>query len=1051
MTTALVTSDHPATKAIRRTVDRLSEVERIAQVGHWERNLATNQVVCSDEVLRICGVAPGAFRPSFDLFLELVHPDDRADVVTAVERAVREGAPYDIIHRVVARDGVERMVHERGTVYRDADGRPSRFVGTMHDITDRAQLARDIKSSAAMLAAILESTADGIMAFDPAGRLLHYNQQLIDMWGLHPAPRPYSDGRALRDRMIELVKDADAVRVRMAQMEADPRATALDRLELRDGRTFERFTCPTTSGGAVIGRVCSFRDVTPQVRVTSELKASEARLAGILKIAGEAIITIDAASRIVLFNQGAEKIFGYAAAEAVGQALEFLLPADARQVLQVADFPANAEGARSMASRTRPIRGRRKNGEEFPAEASITRLQLENEIYFTAILRDITERRRTEAALAESEQRLRQAVRAGQIGIFEHDHETGAIYWSPEARAIYGWTEEQVVTWDRLLQQIHPADRDRFVHAAITAHDPTGDGRFEIEYRAFDTRHALHWLSARSQTTFAGEGQARRPLCTTGAVADITARRRIEELREHNLSLMRATLEATGDGIAVVDREGRIVIYNQLAAEMWGFSAERPVPATVFEAWEQTRDKLIDPDRTFGEARRGLDQPHAPSRHLIHLKDGRIFERYSRPQMLDGEAIGRVLSYRDVTAMHRADEERARLEAQLRQAQKLEAVGTLAGGIAHDFNNILTGIIGYAQLAETHVRGGPTPVECVREITVAARRGAELVQQLLAFSRQQSSERTHVRLSDVVNETVRLVRALFPASIQLRVSLPPISPVILGNATQLQQVLLNLCTNARQAIGAKAGTIDVKLDTVTLDAGFAAMSRVLHAGAYARLLIADNGPGMSDAVKERIFEPFFTTKPPGKGSGLGLAAVHGILRDHEGVITVKSAPDAGAAFHLYFPLVDAPPPAPPATPKRLARGRGKRILLVDDESSLAKAFDHLLGAKGYKVSAYDDPLAAAARFRDAPGKFDAAVLDYAMPALNGLELARQLRTSRPDLPILLLTGHQEAIPETELKRVTVHGILSKPECVSTLPEQLAGIFAGRPSRRRPRR
>ena len=1050
MTAAEGMPTNSPTETIERSAERWGELERIARVGRWERSLATNKIVCSAEVLRICGVKPDTSAPSFSAFLELVHPDDRSAVLGAIERAVGQGAPYDVVHRIVARDGVERTVHERGVVHRNPDGQPGRIVGTMHDITDRTRMDRDLKCGAASLAAILESTADGIMALDLAGRLIHYNRQLVEMWRLDPAPTQYSDGHALRKRMVEMVKDAEAVRARLAQVEADPRGRALDRLELRDGRTFERFTCPAISGDVVMGRVCSFRDVTEQVRVTAALKASEARLAGILNIADEAIITIDAANRIVLFNQGAEKIFGYAAAEAIGRPLEMLLPAGARSAhrQQVASFATAQEGSRAMGPRALPIFGRRKSGEEFPAEASITKLQLPDAIYFTAILRDITERRLAQVALEESEQRLRQAVRAGEIGIFEHDHVGETIFWSPEARAIYGWAEGEAGTWERLLQQVHLEDRERFLSAARLAHDPAGDGRFEIEYRACDTRGQVHWLSARSQTTFLGEGASRRPLRTTGAVADITTRRRSEEARDHNLSLMRATLEATGDGIVVLDREGRIVIHNQLAAEMWGFSAERPVPATIFEAWEKTRDQLIEPDKIIADARELLAQPHAVAQAKIHLKDGRVFKRYSRPQLLDGKAIGRVLSYRDVTEVRRAEEERCRLEGQLRQAQKLEAVGTLAGGIAHDFNNILTGIMGFAQLAESReMRGGPTSAECIREIAVAARRAADLVQQLLAFSRQQPSERTAVCLPDIVNETVRLVRATTPASIQLQVSLPSTPVFVLGNGTQLQQVILNLCTNARQAIGDGHGTIQLKLDTIELDASSAARTNgQLHAGMYARLLVSDDGPGMTDAVKERIFEPFFTTKPPGKGSGLGLAAVHGIMRDHEGAISLTSSPGAGAAFYLYLPIVESPAPTASAGAAKCASCRGENVLLVDDEAALARVFGHLLTRIGYRLSSHDDPLAALTRFRTSPAEFDVAVLDYAMPAMNGLDLAQRLRALRPDLPILIITGHQDAIPSGELERVGIQGVLRTPECVSTLPQELARVFAARTPR-----
>ncbi|MBI5771069.1 MAG: PAS domain S-box protein [Verrucomicrobia bacterium] len=891
---------------------RLQEAERIALLGHWDHGFQDGRIVWSEEVFRIFGFEPGEIEPNLEAFYELVHPADRTRVHAAVDATLTQYVPFDLIHRIVRRDGTERVLHERATVSRTPAGDPVRMFGTVQDITEREQLHAALTQAAAALSATLDSTTDGIMAIDRGCRLLHHNHRLLEMWGFGlPAADP-ADGRALREQMFARMKDSSAARTRTAAIDADPNFVSHDRFELKDGRIFERLTRPQLNGTQVTGRVCSFRDVTGQVRSVAALKASEARLAGILTLAEEAIITIDGTGRMVLFNRGAERTFGYSAGEAIGQPLALLLPAQhaAAHAAHVAAFGAGTDVSRAMSGR-RPIEGRRKDGSLFPAEASISRLHLPEGVFFTAILRDITERRRIEAA------------------------------------------------------------------------------------------------------------------------------------RDHSLSRMQATLESTADGILVIDLEGRIMAHNRLAVQLWRLAEIVPFPATMFDAWQLVSHEVIDPDGVIAGVRRLMSEPMVERQDEIRFKDGRVYERYSRPQLLDGRPVGRVVSFRDVTAARRAKEAHARLEAQLRQAQKLEAVGTLAGGIAHDFNNILTGILGYAQLAEAAEPDGPTAKECAREIAIAARRASDLVRQLLTFSRLQPQDRAIVSLVAVVRDTVRLLRPVVPASIELRLVLPPDSPAVLANATQVQQVLLNLCTNARQAIGGRQGFIAIKVESREIDFDFAHAHPGLRAGRYAVLSVVDNGPGMTTAVVERIFEPFFTTKAPGDGSGLGLAAVHGIMRSHEGSVTVESAPGAGATFQLYFPALETLAPPAAAAASDVRRGQGEHILLVDDEEALTALGQQLLSHLGYRVTALSDPVVALSLFLESPGEFDAAVLDISMPALTGLELAAHLREVRPELPVVLVTGHPGATPQAELDRLGVAAVLEKPGTVDSVGVCLGQIFSGK--------
>ncbi|GIX49425.1 MAG: histidine kinase [Candidatus Tectimicrobiota bacterium] len=375
--------------------------------------------------------------------------------------------------------------------------------------------------------------------------------------------------------------------------------------------------------------------------------------------------------------------------------------------------------------------------------------------------------------------------------------------------------------------------------------------------------------------------------------------------------------------------------------------------------------------------------------------------------------------------------ERKRLEAQLLQAQKMEAIGTLAGGIAHDFNNILAAILGYAELALFDVPEG-SPLWCnVQEILTAGRRGRDLVRQILAFSRQRPPQRQPVRLRPLVQEALTLLRASLPSTVELRLRLEAEADTVLADPTQLQQVLMNLCTNAEHAMRPAGGVLEIGLDTVAVTPEFAAAHPPLRPGAHLRLRVRDSGCGMPPEVVSRIFDPFFTTKAPGEGTGMGLAVVHGIVTGHGGAITVESAPGQGTTFDVYLPPADPAPAAAAAAAEPLPQGRG-RILFVDDEPALAQLGQELLSHLGYQVTAYTSSREALAAFRAAPQDFDLVITDQTMPQLTGEALVQELRRLRPDLPIILCTGFSHTLSEAKVAALGLQGFLYKPLVASEL-------------------
>ena len=390
-----------------------------------------------------------------------------------------------------------------------------------------------------------------------------------------------------------------------------------------------------------------------------------------------------------------------------------------------------------------------------------------------------------------------------------------------------------------------------------------------------------------------------------------------------------------------------------------------------------------------------------------------------------------------------AQADRHSMERQLRQAQKMEAIGTLAGGIAHDFNNILSAMGGYTELARMDIGDDDAVLGHLAEVSKAGTRAAGLVRQILAFSRRQEQERRPLQLEGVVTEALKLLRATIPSSIEFDVRLVDV-PTVLADATQVHQTMMNLCTNAWHAMRDVPGRLVVRLEPFAVDADFAEAHPSLRSGSYARLAVGDTGHGMDAVTLSRIFEPFFTTKAPGSGTGLGLSVVHGIMQSHDGAVTVYSQPGEGTTFHLYFPAHAADGTGAPEVYSAVPRGHGERILFLDDEVVLAQMGAKMLERLGYAVTIATDAAEALEQFTARPGDFDALVTDLTMPGLLGTEVAGRVLGLRPDLPILLVTGYTATLTAATVKTLGIRALALKPLNLETLGRSVHEILSASP-------
>jgi PAS domain S-box-containing protein len=633
-----------------------------------------------------------------------------------------------------------------------------------------------------------------------------------------------------------------------------------------------------------------------------------------------------------------------------------------------------------------------------------------------------------DAALQASEQRLDLALDSGQMGVWDLDLIHDTAWRSLHHDRIFGY-ESMLSDWGRtiFLQHVVPDDREQVIHSFEEAFR-TGQLSIECQIARADQRQA--WIMAKGQVY---RDENAHPVRIMGTVIDITERKQAEEDLKESREKFRGLSEASFEAIFFSDK-GICIEQNRTAELMFGYSDSEALGRSGTQ-WIAPRDR----DLVIHNMLTGNEEPYEAT---ALRKDGTTFPALLRGRMMQykGKRI-RVTSLSDITERKQADAARAALETQLRESQKMEALGTLAGGVAHDFNNALAAILGNVELARQDVGPGHEALVSLEEIGKASRRAKDLVQQILAFGRRQTLERRPTSLALVVVETARLVRATLPAMVSLAVDCKVDTPAVLADAAQVKQILLNLCGNALQAVQdqARTGVIEIRLDAYNHAQGEARSD--LRPGRYACLTVRDNGPGMDEATRSRIFEPFFTTKSKGKGTGLGLSVVHGIVKAHEASIEVESTPGEGSTFRIYFPATEesVPEVTTPTPDTAPVHGKGKHILYVDDEEAIIFLMKRLLERQGYRVSGYIEPREALEAVRANPDRFDLAVTDYNMPGMSGLDVAIALRDIRADLPVVLASGYITEELRQKAPAAGVRELIYKPNTADDLCEAVARL------------
>jgi len=620
--------------------------------------------------------------------------------------------------------------------------------------------------------------------------------------------------------------------------------------------------------------------------------------------------------------------------------------------------------------------------------------------------------------LVENQERLR------TIADHTYDWEywmgpTGRLLWmSPSCEKTTGYTAEEFMKDPELIAGIvAPPDRDRFLdhQAAEMGPEPAKD----VDFRIIHKSGRIVWIDHHCVPIHRTDGSS---LGRRVSNRDITERKRMEQALKEGEEKFHALVDGAPDPI-FVEVDGRFVYLNTAALGLFGASGV---------------DQLL--------GRSVLDRYHPDFRASVRQRLEKVrTQKAPAPKLertclrLDGTPVAVESSGAPVTFEGRSGvmvflqdiSQRQQIEARLQQAQKMEAIGALAGGIAHDFNNILFPILGLSEILIEDLPEGSLERENVAEIIKAAQRAAGLTKQILSFSRQAEHKKIPIRIQQVLREVGKLVRATIPANIDIRQDIQTDCGPVLADPTNLHQVAMNLVTNAFHAVEQNGGIISVELQQTTLgEADTAGMS--LAPGAYARLIVSDNGCGIPEDRLPKIFDPYFTTKPQGKGTGLGLSVVYGIVKDHGGEIRVRSKVGQGTAFTIFLPIIpDSETSRPPVVPIVYPTG-SERILLVDDEEAVARMEKQMLERLGYRITTCTSSLDALKTFEADPTAFDLVITDMSMPGMTGDRMARQMMALKPGLPVILCTGFSEQISPQMAASIGINGFLMKPVLLSEL-------------------
>jgi PAS domain S-box-containing protein len=756
-----------------------------------------------------------------------------------------------------------------------------------------------------------------------------------------------------------------------------------------------------------------------QLRRTEEsLKKSEANYRELVQHANSIILRFDIQGCLTFFNDFAQSFFGFTGGDILGKNIvgTILPPTESSGrdlVAMIRDLTKNPGRYANNVNENIKRDGER-------VWVAWTNKPIRDEsgkiVEILGVGNDITERKRAEKAIVESEEKFRNIVNSSPMGVHLYQLESdGQLVFTganPAADHILGVDNSQFV--GKTIEQAFPllvgteiperyrkacTDGEPWQTEQINYEDENIKGAFEV--------HAFRTSSGMMAALF----------------FDITKRKQAEDALMESEERFRILFERAPDPFYINKLDGTFIDGNKAAEKLIGSKRAELIGTNFAEIGLLSDEDLPKALNILEKNQNG--EPTGPDEFKLYRKNSKpaYAEISTHPVTIRGEKLVLGIA-RDITDRKKAEEGRKKLEAQLRQAQKMEAIGTFAGGIAHDFNNILAAIVGYTELALAKISKDAPEHDDLQEIFHSGLRARDLVKQILTFSRQAELNRQPVQVNIVVKEALKFLRSSLPTSIDIRRNIQSDARV-LADPTQIHQVLMNLCANAKHAMRKTGGVLEVSLEEVQLSSDFVAAHPGAVAGPHLMLSVTDSGDGMPAEMLEKIFNPFFTTKGKKEGTGLGLAIVHGIVKSCDGFITVDSKPGHGSTFSVFLPVVELQGQPQAELKGPLPKGT-ERVLLVDDEKVLTDISKKMLERYGYQVTPRTSSVEALELFKAKPDQFDLVITDMTMPNMSGLELASEILKLQPKLPIILCTGFSESINPNRAEAAGLKGFMLKP-------------------------
>jgi len=1008
-------------------------------------------IYTSPSCRRITGYDTEEFLADPNAFYRIIHPDDRSRFEShqyKVEQGITSG---EVEFRIIRPDGTSRWIGHVCQPVFDNDGHFSGTRGSNRDITVHKQAEEEmrrlyeeleqrvIKRTALLQAAnkkleseiterkqveerltyqaqLLANVHDAVIATDDQFILTAWNRAAEEMYGWKAEEsigKKVSEiirsefTEAQGNEMLRTLAETGRYHVEVIQYRRDGKPIYVEwtTIALRD------------ENGRITGYVSVNRDITERKRTEEALRRSEEQYRLITENTHDLICMLDQEGNFIYVSPSCREVLGCAPEELTGGSFLSLVHPDDKNAVMKTFQRALFSNGRRVEFRYKHQNGGWRNFESvwgwiFDGERNPQRA--------VVVSRDITERKCAEKEINMLARAIRSTIECVSIT----DTDNNILFVNDAFLKTYGYEKDELIGRhiSVVFSQNNPDVFQEILPATLR-----GGWQGELLNRRKDGTEFPIFLS--TSVVHDANGQ---PTALIGVATDITERKQAEEKMREQAAL----LDVAQDAIIVQDLQGIILFWNKGAERLYSWAAEEVIGKNTalfmygtegFQKRLEAQESTLEKGEWIGE----LSQVDKDGKGVI------VKSRWTLVRDNDGNPRSILVVNTDIT-------EQKQLEQQLLQAQKMESIGRLAGGVAHDFNNVLMAIMGSAEMIAMKVGSNDKLSRYVALIKQATQRGTDLAKQLLAFARLEKYTMKPIIVNEVLEETVRLLERTLEKSVDVKTRFTADVPFINGDAGQLQQVFMNLCLNARDAMP-KGGTLTIETRLVVVDDTVTGKPSNLTSGNYVEVSISDTGIGIDEKIRQHIFEPFFTTKEQGKGTGLGLAVVYGIVQSHKGFVTVESTVGVGTTFRVYFPISEFQPRTEVSeveTEKEQISGEGT-ILVVDDEEMILDLSEELLTDLGYQVLKAGSGEESIEMYRKRGGEIDLVILDLAMPKIDGEEAFRQLKALNSDVKVLIASGLIEPEHRRRMEEAGIAGFLQKPYRITELAKTIQAVVKGR--------